>query len=270
MKLYNNTPNFSIVMPGGCNARCAFCNHTSTKGSPDFVKKLKSKLDELGDVVTQISITGGEPTLSPYFAGVLDLLKNYQHLKIVLTTNGARIPENIELICSVVDHINISRHKIRDFDNCKVFGTYDVLCESSLSMMCSVANLYRVDVTINKFLSSNHRETDEIGAFISFAKDVGATSVCFRKDHFSNDLSMTPSESSLSSKYREEKCPVCVTREYIINGIFVYFKAGMYEPSEHIDDIFEFVFQPDGELYADWNFKKLLPEGLGFEVDDEK
>ncbi len=79
------TANFSIILPGDCNAKCKFCFWKRNRSeSPLFLQQLAWYLDALGGVVRQISITGGEPTLSPWFDGLMEVLKGYPDRKVVL------------------------------------------------------------------------------------------------------------------------------------------------------------------------------------------
>jgi len=129
MITYTDSPNFSIVMPGGCNAECSFCYHRSARtvervSSREFVGRLGMFLHALPAQFRQVSITGGEPLLSPALADVLDTIRlqrdRYRH--VVLTTNGTRLPEMARHLAGVVDHVNVSRHHYSEAKNLRVFG----------------------------------------------------------------------------------------------------------------------------------------------------
>jgi molybdenum cofactor biosynthesis enzyme MoaA len=256
IKTYDSTPNFSIVMPGPCNANCSFCDYKAIPISPDFIKNLERSFEILGDKVTQVSITGGEPTISPYLSDVLRLLRKYPKFKVVLTTNGTQLETYIGEIDGVVDHINVSRHSTLGVHNREIFGCHSIISNGFLKMLIQCLNISLIDVTLNKVIWVNHDSITEIYRFVDFAHDINATSLCFRKDWNSNTLEPTPTERRMGKKYKEEKCPVCVSRQYLINGMYVYFKAGLKEPSDIIDEVFEFVYQADGVLYKDWSRKK--------------
>jgi MoaA/NifB/PqqE/SkfB family radical SAM enzyme len=256
MKLYNKTPNFSIIMPGDCNANCNFCTWKRCENeSPDFLKNLEHTLDDMKEVITQVSITGGEPTLSPVFKEVLDILRG-RGLKVVLTTNGSGLRQSFfSRMRGVVDHLNISRHHEHDDSNMRIFSTKGIPSVLQLTYLCSAANVNGIDVTLNQVIDDSS-ELYSLVSFVSFAKRVGATAVCFRKNHSLNSLDKTLAEREMKIIGFEERCPVCVTNTYLIKGMYTYLKTSLEEPSEHINEVFEFVFQPDGILYEDWNFRK--------------
>ena len=70
-KTYNKDPNFSVVMRGACNAKCAFCfnKHKAVRENAitddKWLLNLSTTLSQLPDDFYQISITGNEPMLSP-------------------------------------------------------------------------------------------------------------------------------------------------------------------------------------------------------------
>ena len=85
-------------------------------------------LDGLPDCFDQLSLTGGEPTLSPYFLEVLDVVRSRRnkYKKVVLTTNGQKILDFKKEIKQTVDHINLSRHHWTEKKNAEVFKTKNV------------------------------------------------------------------------------------------------------------------------------------------------
>ncbi len=243
-------PNFSIVLPGGCNMNCNFCSwERSENESGDFLADLRLTLDDLGDKVTQISITGGEPTISPMFTGLINMLRDYSDKKIVLTTNGSNLLPFIDNISGIVNHINVSRHNPNPQE--------PWIDNRHLRYICYGANTYMIDVTLNCVINSATRE-GYIRDMIDAAKHVGASSVCFRKDYKDGTLDKTPAEIKIADDrtYTVDSCPVCVSNCYLIDGMFVYFKASISEPGNHVDYNYEYIFHPDGKLYHDWAAKK--------------
>ena len=85
--------NFSIIVPGECNAKCEFCFMKDTgEVSDNYLEELDQLLNSFPKGHS-LSLTGGEPTISLYFADVLELVKKYKHkfTKVVLTTNGTNM-----------------------------------------------------------------------------------------------------------------------------------------------------------------------------------
>jgi len=69
LNLINEEPNFSIIVPTGCNAHCDFCfwNRGHSEVDPvEYLNQLCETLDALPDDFEQCSITGGEPTMLPW------------------------------------------------------------------------------------------------------------------------------------------------------------------------------------------------------------
>lgn len=258
-KQIGETANFSIILPGSCNAKCSFCFwKRSSAESPMFAQQLTWFLAALGPKVTQISLTGGEPTLSPVFDDVIAALRNRSETKIVLTTNGAALKEKLPLISGVVRHINISRHAIDDVENRSIFGTITVPTKADIAELCDMANTLNIDVTLNKVVPHDYADMDEFKLFVEFAKSVGASSVSFRKDYSVNSLEATPLEKHLGRAGITRSCPVCVTNSYLFRGIPVHFKMSLEEPSGVLPYIYEFIYHPDGRLTEDWKGEKQI------------
>jgi pyruvate-formate lyase-activating enzyme len=257
MKKIGKNPNFTVMLPGPCNADCEFCTWERCENEAgNFPERLKCHLDELGDTVTQVSITGGEPTISPVFSDVMSVLRGYPDLKVVLTTNGANLKHKFDDIKGVVNHLNISRHHYLDRENELRFRSESVPGGYDLTLLCKMANESLTDVTLNRVVPNNYDNDFDMMRFTHLAKRVGASGICLRKDHRDGTLDRIPLEKRLPGKSYVESCPVCETRTYLIDGMWVYFKTVMEEPSEHVDYIFEFVLHPDGNLYEDWGMKK--------------
>lgn len=255
-KTINPAANLSLVLPGPCNADCSFCfwerNDAEEEDYGNAVYNQLIALDDAGFSPTQISITGGEPTLSPAFDDVMEQLRGLE-TKVVLTTNGAKLLQKIDKM-SPVDHINISRHAIDDDENYAIFGTNTVPDTADLKRLCKKANRNGIDVTLNRVIDSGLSSKQTVNDFIKYAKSVGASAVCFRVDYGAenNDMSMLPVQDYLG-QFKESGCPVCKTYSYLIKGMPVSFKMSVMEPSSvKIPEIYELIIQPDGRLTTDW------------------
>ena len=170
IKFLTNSPNFSLVLPGTCNARCSFCFWQEEKEAKlkDFLLNLDRSLKALPLEFKQISITGGEPTLSPLFEDVLALIKQHRNLegsswnKVVLTTNGHNLKVMMKYLRGVVDHVNISRHAIKDEDNQAIFGTDTVPTAADLYKLTQSLNKRGIDATLNVVLPSLEMDSPEM------------------------------------------------------------------------------------------------------------
>jgi len=295
MKVLNTimNPNLSIIVPGRCNEHCNFC---FWKRDPDEVKDvdvytaaLDKTLSSLTEQFTQISITGGEPTISPYFKPILDILSSHrdQFKKVVLTTNGS-VPkkcnpadylENLVLdIDGVVDYVNISVHHYDAAYNNFIFkgerGTARPSIQHSttnLALFNKLLNKSGVPSNANCVLTDTLLFTEtllnadikcrgpkgNILKYISNMKDYGFSSITFRKPHTCNsglEPSLVEGEFSDYKVIGESRCPVCVAKTQIIEGMYITWKRSIVEPSEELENlIYELIIHPDGKVYADWS-----------------
>ena len=265
----NTNPNFTIVLPGPCQANCEFCfwNREDDEGS--FLKSLKRVLKKLPSNFTQISISGGEPTLSPVFDETMKLINKYKKKgkfnKVVLTTNGINL---IEKDLDGIDHINISRHHVYDKVNRKIFKTDKVPDIEELTMINSFVNSEGIDINYNVvFVDEN--QTNDYNIWSNFVKKTGATSVTFRNQYGEYNYSMLEM-SVLDDLYKPNivsTCPVCRTASYFIDGVKFKFHSSDYEPTESKkfsdDETYELVLHPTGDLTRDWEAKKVILKRKG-------
>jgi len=245
-------PNFSIIMPGGCNASCNYCFWKEEKNvHPDYINMLSNSLDVLGGKVTQVSLTGGEPTLSPHFDSIIEVLRG-RNKKVVLSTNGTRLASKIPVISGVVNHVNISRNSYDYLDNASLFGTRDTpegaFSIRQLSLAC---NKECVNITISKVVTDKELfGLAELSGFVHLAKSSNASGLIIRKCN-NDSLAPLPVEAELNCNHQVSKCDVCAEHFYWINGLPVFFKMALKDPSKTIPD-FEWIFHPSGRLSHSW------------------
>lgn len=144
-QVYGNF-NFSIFIDDFCNATCAFCvaemryeefgkHYEKTKAfktdNEGYYRRLRETLDMVAHLNPSVSITGGEPTISPRLPEVARILDEYGIRKKVVTTNGTglflRFPgeklNNIDtLVETGFDHVNISRAHYDDNENRRIMA----------------------------------------------------------------------------------------------------------------------------------------------------
>ena len=78
-------------LESACNMKCRYCYESRTKG----VHLSRERVDQLVELLSKsdietIHITGGEPTISPYFQ---QILKALSHKKLCITTNLFSFPK---------------------------------------------------------------------------------------------------------------------------------------------------------------------------------
>lgn len=257
MKRIMKGANFSVVLPGECNASCRFCFWRRWGDeSEHFVQSLLGHLDLLGDAVTQVSITGGEPMLSPWLKIVLRVLAD-RDLKVVLTTNGYNLDKTeLKNMSGVVNHINISRHAVKDQENQQIFGTSLVPNQIELALICELANRTGIDVTLNRVVHQKYCDWQNFMGYVRWARLTGASAICLRSNYAQASLDSIPIEDHLGKPIGQRGCPVCITTSYICLGMPVHVKRSLpetYQPDS--DHIHEIIMHPDGRLYEDWEAK---------------
>jgi organic radical activating enzyme/uncharacterized membrane protein YgcG len=256
-------PNFSIVLPGGCNAKCGFCFAGAEKKAlpiNTYIKGLKETLDALPDVFTSVSITGGEPTLSRYFVPVLTLLAGMRDRfqKIVLTTNGTHLSKYIDNISGVVDHLNLSRHHHDDAENLRVFnnGTGKGFTVDSVDVrrIIEECSLHGIDVTANcVFDLKTH--SGFFQQFTDWARNIGFSAIHFRKQN--GNLKVPANWKKAFGNHKitgEGGCPVCKTTWIRVTGMRVALKTSVLEPDQVLEPntCHELIHMADGVVYTDW------------------
>lgn len=246
-------PNLSIVMPGGCNAKCEFCFWKKSKPCNNYLEKINNILECLPSQFYQLSITGGEPTLSPYLESVINLINRDVFKHTVLTTNGVKLLKFVSKLEGKIDHVNISRHHFEDKINDSIFKS-KMLTKEELKVVTEELNKVGIDVTFSAVLSEKLNSKEDTDKYIQFAKECGASQVFFRKQH--GTLEPTEVEKEYESfKSNEYSCPVCRTKVQKIGGLNVSWKASLEEPSKELGTIYELIVNENAEVTKDWEGK---------------
>lgn len=265
IKTKNTNPNFTIILPGPCQAKCSFCYWKEDKNNSNFIKGLRKALEELPPLFNQISISGGEPSLSPFFDETLNIIKEYKKSgkiqKVVLTSNGIKlINKNLDGI----DHINISRHSYSDNLNSKIFETKHIPSKDDLKELANYINSFGIDVNYNVVLIDDINTNHNLIQWTNFAKETNVTSLTFRNQYGIYGISLLESYL-LENNYKPNiisSCPVCRTSTFYVEGIKTKFHSSDYEPTESnkfdVNEVYEVILQSNGNLTRDWEAKKIL------------
>lgn len=259
-----SNPNLSIIAPGPCNMKCGFCFWERDPGEMNdltsYMAKLSECLKKLPPQFTQVSITGGEPTLCSIIDEILsEIGASGRFNKVVLTTNGTKLQELINGgSLRFVTNINISRHSIYNVVNNVVFGI-----NPNAEILPSIVELGLLNVQLNRLGIETCCNavigiaTEPVSDFIAGMRLAGFTETTFRKQHTS-DSNLSPTDYEFSVAHHKiiahSECPVCRSDLRIINGMKTWWTASIAEPSDVMTDkVYEAVFHPDGKLYADWS-----------------
>lgn len=252
-------PNLSIIVPGPCNAKCGFCFWKNPgKVADTYIQDLKKTLDSMPEQFHQISLTGGEPTISKYLPDVLKVIDRSKYTKIVLTSNGTRL---LEFLRNDKDwknfpyHINISRHHHNDVINAKIFNSKSIIDTDKLKATIQMCHYNNIDVTLNCVLTGHLNNYVQVSDFIRYAKNIGADGVCFRKQHGNIDPSEQEKMFENMPVIGEGHCPVCRTKVQKILGMEVTWKTSCSEPSKELGELYEAIIHPDGRVTQDWEGK---------------
>lgn len=299
-KVYKNL-NFSIFIDDYCNADCKFCvaqlryqhkNHMyqkpHIKDRDAYLKRLEEVLRIIRPLNPSVSITGGEPTLSPILIDVIKLINKYNFRKRTITTNGSGLLNVTNgdtilnhLINNKFDHLNISRVSNIDSLNRDImrYNTEDSYC--TMDMMKEILH-----ITNNS--SMNHRisclllkesvnSVEKMKEYIDFYASLGANNFIFRElmDYDKTAINTEIMRYCDANKiklydiwhqfkdYPEFKPYLNILGYYYYVEIYKY--KGMTVASEsadlniqdrekkmHPDVVYEMVFHNNGNLCAGW------------------
>jgi len=292
MRVFQLEPNLTVILPGKCQARCPFCiepEGPAPRSTAHWLRSFEILLAELPPIFRTISISGGEPSLSPAFGDVLSILAEYRSVgrlrRVVLTTNGSvkSLTRHMPSMGAALTHANISRHAVEDPINAGVFKTRRVPTRSELAGLVRGFHEQKVPVNLNCVYSSDHAFGQLLSAidikslraeaerYIQFAREVGASSVVFRHDHRDPHLSSsTHLEMAFADveTVHEANCSSCHVITKAVHGMPVNFKRSAFEPVKlHYEtELYEMVLHSDGDLYRDWSrqhpIKRPLPHAL--------
>ena len=252
-------PDFKLVLPGGCNAKCSFCfNKKQILKNDSWIQSLNKALQDVPEQFTQLNITGGEPTISPYFIETLNTIKKYRSKfqKIVMTTNGSGLnPKDLQ---GAVDHINISRHHFDDSMNNKIFKC-EMLSAKDLKNKIEECNQYGIDVRISLTLNKLNSTVENILKTIKFCKKSQALSLIIRND-YRKDINPSDLEFEFANHktISNSSCPVCRVKQQIINDYPVSWVCGVVEPFSGYSGVREIILQSNGDLTYDYKGKYIV------------
>ena len=268
--LARQDPNFTILVPGGCNAKCDFCFWNADFGRirppADYLDELRHVLLTLPKSFNAISVSGGEPSVSKMLVPILQVIEEVRRSRhydrVVLTSNGSNLTalENVA-VEGLIDHLNISRHHYQDAQNEAIFKTTAIPSTEELTEFIKrIHRMSAVDVCMNAVVAATLQgECEEYMCardLIDYASIHGFNAISLRK--VASDVTPTPAEDYFRERYsvkHETKCPVCRGMVQDVDGFEVRWKGSVTEPSIVSKKTYELVFHPDGKTYADWGMK---------------
>ena len=156
-----------------CNLRCPTC-YADAKGH-DFmsIEQARGMLDKffaMQPALDLLMISGGEPTIHPQFAAVLELCLSYPIGRILINTNGLRIGQSNEVLNAIARHrerveLYLSFGSFRPEVHERLYGR-DLTAEKALAI--ERAKQAGIFVTLVPTLERGVND-DEIGDLYRFA-----------------------------------------------------------------------------------------------------
>lgn len=272
-------PNFTIITPGPCNAKCGFCFWNAKDGKikppSDYFSSLRDVIKAVPySICPALSLSGGEPTISPHFENILKVidLVPRQWDRVVLTTNGSNLNKWLDnpTFARVITNINISRHHFDDRKNRDIFHSNIVPgVEQIREMVNKYGKKYKFNINC---VTSETTDSDFIYRMLMQATfELKLPSISFRKE--AGDVSPSPVEREFVKKFgsvSSNNCPVCRTTIQDNDGFKIMWKGSHPEPSQHLNKLYELVFHPNGKVYADWSRKQDVDLRMEPETEEGK
>lgn len=304
VKIYKNV-NISIFLTDYCNACCKFCiEQVEFRNKREmlaekprimtdnmYFRRLDYVLKYVRPLNPSVSITGGEPTLSPRLIAVLKILKKYSFRKITINTNGSGILNVIDgkpiyehIINYGVTHVNISRHHWEDTSINEVMRFEQQPCTTNmLREAIPILNGKGVRVRVNCVIMKNYIDTlDKIIEFMDYYSSIGVDNFVFRQMMEYNSLYVKNKE--IINFYKENLWTIDDIWKYMdndkrfervrqIRGRYYYVEIWRYKNIDIVTErassevknkdlgvdesnlVYEMVFHPAGTLTKGWYYK---------------
>lgn len=299
-RVYKNF-NFSIFVDDYCNADCKFCvaqlryahkhqayNKPHISNPQEYLQRLDEILQKIRPLNPSISITGGEPTLSPILPDILKLVDKYGFRKRTITTNGSGLFIKREektilqhLIDNNWDHLNISRVSHIDEENKRIMR-YNVEKEYCSNEMLKKV-LKELEGTNLKhrlsclLLKECVNDVEKMKEYLDFYRSIGVNNVIFRElmDYDSTAINTEKIQYCIDNKIRLndiwtsfDKYPEF--KPYLnILGYYYYVEIYHYndmtvtsesanlnqqyiEKTKYPDVVYEMIFHNNGNLCGSW------------------
>jgi pyruvate-formate lyase-activating enzyme len=254
IETYNETPNFSVIVPQACNMHCEFCsnNGVSEGGNKDWMECLKQVIWSLPAKFRSVSITGGEPTLYAGIDGLMFYLRK-RFERVVVSTNGAKLGA-MGFVLKHANDVNLSWHGWDTESVSAMFGRRVEQPDKNAIVFLREAG---TGVTLNwVILKGMGFDGEDVSKYVKLAESLGCSAVAFRYDMRESDGldgDWIPELPSSFGHIGDTGCPVCHTWKVDRRGFPVFFKASVMEPKEVLDTAYELIYTADGVLSTTWD-----------------
>ena len=262
---------FHIKITDACNAKCNFCIEQNCKKEENAQKALiniEKMLQEMekNNCLFSVSVTGGEPTLFPYFKELCKILSKYPIQFLTMNTNGYNLHKYVQEIDGLFDFVNISRHSKEDTINNKIFNT----TVFTINELKTIKKLYkhtkfRIQCVIGNEIKTIQDIYDFINAY-DFADDFSFRRLMQVNDEFGLDYVVNNDEyfNILNHVFTNWNFKEQTIQDYYVYEIynyngkdvtFSYSDMKMVRKIEKMEDdkIFrEFICHPNGTISGSW------------------
>ena len=260
--------NVHLKITDVCNAKCWFCIEKDSnikENKAVFLSNMISLLDQMlaQNVLSAVTITGGEPTLCPYLQDILDILSHYD-IFLTMNTNGRCIPD----LKNPPQWINISKH---NFNDSHITGLSNVTRDD----LSKIKSKLKTNIRLQSVLQAGELDSvDKILLFIDCYKDA-VDDFSFRQ--LISNLNIT--NQPLLVPFREYLLKYGSLVEQVFQDYYVYevwYLQGikitlsfsdmvMLTSSEKTEDIRilrEIIIHPDGLISGDWSRTTKIIKGV--------
>ena len=254
-----------------CNAKCAFCveqNCRKDERPERMLLNIDRMLNEMKvqGLLYSVSITGGEPTVFPYFITLCEFLKKYDIPFLTMNTNGHFLDRYLPIIDETFDFVNISRHSCSDEVNNEIFKTK---VKSITELRAIKEKMRHCKMRIQCVIGNELNTIDDILKFMkiySFADDFSFRRLMELNEEFGVDYNINHSnyfsilDYAFSNwTFKEQTVQDYYVYEIYNNGqtdiTFSYSDMNLTRNLERKekDNFFrEFICHPDGTISGSW------------------
>lgn len=172
-----------------CNINCKFCFYKDQK-HVDIKDKIWQQLEQ-GKLygIRDWDISGGEPSILPYWFEIIDKAKSMGFRNIACITNGYRFSDNDFLKKSIdfgLNELLFSIHGSNEEIHDKMTGVKESFRKIQLAISNAVRNklTIRINVVVNK---DNYKDLKNIASYINSLEEVAAFNFLpFREENSAN------------------------------------------------------------------------------------
>ena len=198
-------------LTGICNGNCPFCINPGRKAgiSPFDMGTFQDTLNRVREHVYGISLTGGEPMLTPYLVddavgAIADVFRNGEEIDLV--TNGFQFDNILKLKNQAsIFSIHLSKHRLSDDANDAFFGFHTVSW-NELNQILSRLDDPGAIVLNCVVMKGGIDSVSQVKAYLEKASATGVRNVCFigmnRSNSFCEEHYLDPFDLKLDEDPR--------------------------------------------------------------------